>query len=599
MQSIALKGANNVFELPAVYHRPTDNFAYPIDQHTLHIRLKTKKNDVTSVALLHGDQYEWSENHWVYHQDTMSKNGSDYFFDYWLISVTPPFKRLRYGFILYKDNEQMVYTEKGFFQDPPQDPGYYFCFPYLHATEVFRSPDWVKNTIWYQIFPERFANGDDSINPEKTLAWDSEPPSPTNFFGGDFQGIMDHLDYLVELGITGIYFTPIFKAYSNHKYDTMDYFEIDPQFGDKATFKKLVDQCHENGIKVMLDAVFNHSGLHFAPFKDVLRKGKASEYADWFYATEFPLQGGDRPNYSTFGFVETMPKLNTQNPKVKSYLLEVGRYWVKEFNIDGWRLDVANEIDHQFWRDFRTAVKEIKPDIYILGEVWHDAMPWLRGDQFDAVMNYPFSTNVINFFGKGYMNSKQFIENMTHVIQQYPLTVNGTNFNLVGSHDTPRIINQCNHHKEKVKLIYTFMLTFIGTPCIYYGDELGLTGEMDPDCRKCMPWNHTKEQLELMSYFKKLIEIRKKEPLLANDGTFMFLESTEENPCVAFTKFNTEKRALVILNPSDQKTKYSLPYPLKSRKIVNMLNEKEYALEAEQLCIMLKPYDAAILVFPN
>ncbi|AIE59308.1 Maltogenic alpha-amylase [Bacillus methanolicus MGA3] len=586
-----------MIEYSSVFHRPTDNFAYPFGEVSLHIRIKTKKNNILKAELLYGDQYEWKNTSWIYFKQELQKIGSDFLFDYWQIEIIPPYQRLRYGFILHSGNEQTTYTEKGFFQEPPQDPSFYFCFPYLHRSEIFRAPEWVKNTVWYQIFPERFANGDESINPPNTLRWGSKPPAPDNFFGGDFQGVMDHLDYLRELGISGIYFTPIFKAYSNHKYDTINYFEIDPQFGSKEVFKQLVEKCHENGIKVMLDAVFNHSGYFFEPFQDVLRNGENSRYRHWFHINEFPLKGGKLPNYSTFAFVESMPKLNTQNPEVKEYLLEVGKYWVREFDIDGWRLDVANEIDHQFWRDFRSEVKKIKPDLYILGEVWHDAMPWLRGDQFDAVMNYPFLTNVINFFAKETISSKEFTEKMTSVLFQYPATVNEAIFNLIGSHDTPRIMTECGENVDKVKLIFTFLLTFIGTPCIYYGDEIGLTGDMDPGCRKCMPWEEENQNKDLFRHIQRLIKLRAKEKLLSNEGHIEFLTPAENSSCVSFIKSNGKENVFVVLNSSGKEAKFSVPFNLKGKKVTNLIDGTEFASEAEHHYISLKAYEHAIFKF--
>lgn len=578
----------------SIFHRPTDQFAYPIDEHTLHLKLRSKKNNLLSVELIYGDQYDWKDNQWVTKQESLLKIGSDSLFDYWLITVQPPFKRLRYGFSLKNQDESVCYTEKGFYANPPEDPSCYFCFPYLHKNEISRAPSWVKDTVWYQIFPERFANGDQSINPKDTKAWESEPPRATNFFGGDFQGIIDHLDYLVQLGITGIYFTPIFKAYSNHKYDTIDYFEIDPQFGDKAIFKKMVEKCHDLGIKVMLDAVFNHSGYHFEPFQQVLQHGEASSYSSWFHTSVFPLKGGDRPNYATFGFVDTMPKLNTLHEEVMEYLLKVGRYWVEEFDIDGWRLDVANEIDHAFWREFRSAVKKIKPDLFILGEIWHDSMAWLRGDQFDSVMNYPFLTNVIQFFAKETITASQFVEDMTFCVQAYPSTINETLFNLVGSHDTPRIMTECGGNTEKVKLIFTFLMTFIGTPCIYYGDEIGLNGEMDPGCRACMPWEKNKWNQDLLQHVKFLIKLRKKEPLLRNEGTLTFLETSDSQKCIAYLKEKNSERVLIILNPTNQTQKYSLPFTLRGKRITNLLDGHEYATEAEKISITLNPFGYAI-----
>ena len=210
-------------------------------------------------------------------------------------------------------------------------------------------------------------------------------------------GVIDRFGHLVDLGVDVIYFTPIFEAPSNHKYDTVDYYWIDPHFGDEDTVRKLIELAHEHGIKVVFDAVFNHSGYGFFAFQDVLEHGEDSPYAHWFNIDSFPVQT-EPPNYETFANqIATMPKLMTCHDDVKEYFLEVGRYWVREFGIDGWRLDVANEIDHHFWREFREAVKSENPDALIVGELWHEASEWVRGDQFDSVMNYSFQYACLDF----------------------------------------------------------------------------------------------------------------------------------------------------------------------------------------------------------
>lgn len=582
-------------EKSSIIHFPADQFVYAADNKTLHIKIHTKKDDILSVSLLHGDQYIWEDGKWVYEQTEMKKAGSDLHYDYWLAAITPPYRRSRYGFALTNEKETVILTEKGFYDTPPADSGYYFNFPYLHESEVFQAPAWVKDTVWYQIFPERFANGDTTIDPEGTLPWGSEEPTPANFFGGDFEGVIEHLDYLVELGINGIYFTPVFKAYSNHKYDTIDYLDLDPQFGTKETLKKLVAECHKRGIRVMLDAVFNHSGYYFPPFQDVLKNGGQSQYKDWFHPHSFPLDTkAERPNYETFAFVGAMPKLNTKNADVKNYLLKVAKYWIEEFNIDGWRLDVANEIDHQFWREFRQAVKTVKPDLYILGEVWHNSMPWLRGDQFDAVMNYPFTTNVLNLLAARTITAQQFADNMTAVLHSYPSTVNTAAFNLVGSHDTPRILTECGDSKDHVKLVFTLLFTFIGSPCLYYGDEIGLNGEMDPGCRKCMIWDVEKQDRDMFSHVQKLISLRKSEKLLANEGELEFLK-TDFPGLVAFRKFTTSKSVIVLVNASDDEVFYTLPYSLKGQLVRNLYSNEDFAGEADTLQVKLKGLDFSIL----
>ncbi|MEF2095045.1 glycoside hydrolase family 13 protein [Bacillus sp. CFBP9009] len=557
-------------EFSSMHHRPNDNYGYPINTETLHIRLRTKKQDISSVGLIFGDPYISDNGQWQYEELPMSLSGSDNRYDYWHIYVKPPYRRIRYGFKVTSEDESAFFTEKGFFKEPPRDPGCYFAIPYLHQNEVFGAPEWVKDTIWYQIFPERFANGNPDNDPEGVKPWGSEDPAVDNFFGGDFEGIIEHLDYLENLGINGIYFTPIFHAHSNHKYDTIDYRSIDPQFGTKETLKTLITECHKRNIRVMLDAVFNHSGYYFPPFQDLLEKGEKSKYKDWFHPHSFPLKGGERPNYETFGFFESMPKLNTKNPEVKEYLLEVSAYWIKEFDIDAWRLDVANEVDQPFWREFRTTVKKIKPDLYILGEIWHDSMPWLRGDQFDAVMNYPFTNQVFRLVASQTINAREFTEEMTAIYHSYPTNVFDVTFNLLGSHDTPRIFTDCGEDLARAKLIHAILLTFNGSPCIYYGDEIGLTGGMDPGCRKCMVWEEEKQNTELLNEIKALISLRKEERLLANDGKFKFLDTAGNENIVAYQKYNEKRSVVILINPTDVQQSFTLPFDLEGRTLTDL-----------------------------
>ncbi|NBJ71095.1 MULTISPECIES: glycoside hydrolase family 13 protein [Clostridia] len=569
----------------AIYHRPKNNFAYTYDKETLHIVLQTKKDDMQRVELVFGDPYDWKNDEWQTETKSMTKTGSTVYHDYWFIAIKPKYKRLRYAFICKDESESCVYSEGGIFNTLPKDIVNYFCFPFLNSVDVFQAPEWVKNTIWYQIFPERFANGDENLNPQGTLAWGSAAPAPSNFFGGDFQGILDHLDYLEELGITGIYFTPIFKAYSNHKYDTIDYMEIDPQFGDKQTFKKLVEACHERGIKVMLDAVFNHSGYYFPPFQDVLKNQENSKYKNWFHIWNFPVVTEPKPNYDTFGFVSSMPKLNSENQEVKDYLLKVARYWIEEFNIDGWRLDVANEVDHTFWRDFRRTVKEVKPDAYILGEIWHDSMPWLQGDQFDAVMNYPFTNSAIDYLAKNTISATTFKNVITKVMHMYPKNVSEVAFNLLDSHDTPRILTLANGNIERVKLLYLFQFSFSGTPCIYYGDEIGMRGGHDPDCRACMEWDEEKQNRELFTYVQRLIHLRKTEPLFGNNAAFRFLYANDKTNTIAYEKYDKQKRLIFLLNAGENEANVASACIFETSEQVNECSVSHFKNDASKECI--------------
>jgi cyclomaltodextrinase / maltogenic alpha-amylase / neopullulanase len=529
--------------LEAVYHRPKLNWAYAHDEKTLHLRIRTKKDDVKKVTVLAGDKYAWEQ---TLTSVPMSKLISDALFDYWQAEIEPPFRRLSYGFKLQSGKVKVWMTEQGFLTHEPENPMELFEFPFLNRADVFTTPAWVKDAVFYQIFPERFANGDPSNDPEAVEPWGGKPERG-NYFGGDLQGVIDHLDHLAQLGITAIYFTPLFEATTNHKYDTQDYKKIDPHFGTNETLKQLIEACHERGIRVMLDAVFNHCGQTFPPFVDVLEKGADSPYAGWFHVREWPLRvEGGIPTYHTFGFEPIMPKLNTEHPEVKAYLLDVAEYWIKEFGIDGWRLDVANEVDHRFWRQFRDVVKAANPDVYILGEIWHDSLMWLLGDQFDAVMNYPYTNAVLDFVTKGKLDGAGFANTIGAQLAGYPLQVTESMFNLLDSHDTPRLLTQCGDIR-KLKLAALLQFAYPGTPCIYYGDEVGMSGGGDPDCRGCMVWDASLQDRDLFEFYRRLIALRKEHPALRS-GALRFLHAKPDDPRLVIERVHEEEQLLLLVN---------------------------------------------------
>ncbi|MBD2871262.1 glycoside hydrolase family 13 protein [Paenibacillus sp. IB182493] len=530
--------------LEAIYHRPKQNWAYAYDGKTLHLRLRAKKGDALTVEAVVGDKYAWAQ---TVTTAPMRIFASDALFDYWETTVIPPFRRLRYAFRLTSGEETLYMTEQGFVPELPDNPNSFFDFPYLNPVDVFEPPAWVKDAVFYQIFPERFANGDPSINPENVEPWGGEP-TPRNFFGGDLQGVLDHLDHIASLGINAVYFTPIFEATTNHKYDTQDYMKVDPHFGTNEKLKELVDACHARGIRVLLDAVFNHSGRTFPPFVDAQKNGRQSKYADWFHVREWPLQVVDGvPSYETFAFEPLMPKLNTEHPEVKQYLLEVARYWIEEIGIDGWRLDVANEVDHQFWREFRQTVKAVNPEAYILGEIWHDSMMWLQGDQFDAVMNYPFTNAVLDFFAYRKIGAQAFADAIGAQLAAYPQQVTESAFNLLDSHDTPRLLTICGGNADAMKLASLFQLTYPGTPCIYYGDEVGLDGGGDPGCRKCMVWDPAEQNAELLQFYTAAIALRHGNRALRS-ADIRFVHVGEADGTLAYERRGGGQRLLVALN---------------------------------------------------
>ncbi|WP_280769526.1 alpha-glycosidase [Salipaludibacillus daqingensis] len=549
--------------LEAIYHQPKSQYAYAYDQETLHIRVRTKRGDMDHVSVVWGDKYNF-----VPEEITTTKMevfAKDTMFDYYQVAIKPPFRRFAYAFKFEKGERTVFWNEVGFTEDEMSSSGVgmlwspsgMFEFPFLNPIDVHTPPEWVKNAVFYQIFPERFANGDPSLNPKNVEAWTHDAvPTRDNFFGGDLQGVIDNLDYLKELGITCIYFTPFFEAFSNHKYDTIDYLKVDPQFGDNKTAKKLVDEAHKKGIRIMLDAVFNHSGFYFPPFQDVLKNGEKSRFKDWFHVKEFPLST-DPLNYDTFGFVPEMPKLNTENREVKAYLLEVARYWVEDIGVDGWRLDVANEVDHRFWREFRDTVKQANPEAYILGEIWHNSMAWLDGDQFDAVMNYPVTNSILDFFVKDEIDAESFMGRLDAMQIAYPKQANEVAFNLLDSHDTPRLLHIAAENKDRMKLAALFQLTYMGAPCIYYGDEIGMTGGGDPGCRQPMIWEKEHQDHEMFEFYKHLITLRKDHPAL-QDGTFRFLSAEKDNKYVAFERKDEVDRFIIVMNASEKKQKIEL-----------------------------------------
>ncbi|ACV46346.1 MULTISPECIES: glycoside hydrolase family 13 protein [Halomicrobium] len=495
----------------AITHRPKSNFAYAVDEETIQLRLRSKRGDLDDCQVLVADKFDWPNRERL----DMQLVRRDERFDYWQVEVEPEHRRLCYAFLLTAGDETLWFTEWGFESaDKNELPTagtdrslHYFEYPFLHAGDVIDPPDWVSDAVFYQIFPERFANGDPEIDPDGVEEWGGRP-AHDSFFGGDLEGIIDTLDYLADLGITALYLTPVFESLSNHKYNTADYEQIDPHFGDTETLSRLVDAAHDRGIRVMLDAVFNHCGRQFEPFQDVIEHGRESEYVDWFHIHEFPIQFEPRPSYDTFGFESYMPKLNTENPEVQSYLIDVATHWIEETDIDGWRLDVADEVDHQFWRAFRQAVKDVKPDAYILGEIWHDSRPWLRGDQFDAVMNYPFMYAVDGFLSDGSLDAATFADKSNRFLARYPDQINEVLFNLLGSHDTARLRYRYDGDEHTVRLALLLLLTFRGTPCLYYGDEIGMTGGDDPDCRRPMIWDEARQDRELHQYVSDLIGLR-------------------------------------------------------------------------------------------
>jgi len=409
------------------------------------------------------------------------------------------------------------------------------------------TPDWVKNAVFYQIFPDRFARSPRMVHSPgiEFKPWGS-PPEEQGYQGGDLFGIVDKLDYLKDLGITAIYLNPIFSAATNHRYNAYDFLEVDPLLGGKPALRELLDEAHRRGIKIVLDGVFNHCGRGFWAFHHILENGGLSPYIDWFTVTGWPLNAypdsnRKKANYANWWGNHSLPKFNTDNPGVRAYIFQVARYWL-EFGIDGWRLDVPEEIqDDSFWREFRQIVKSVNPEAYIVGEIWHEARHWLQGDMFDAVMNYQITGPVLNFFGSrslnmswkhndvvlGPIDAAQFAARMNDVHALYDWEIILTQMNMLDSHDMPRALWLVGNDKLAYRLAVLCALTLPGAPNVYYGDEIGLSAAGDPHCRQAFPWDQPESwDLALRQDMRAAIALRHATPALRT-GDFEFVLAEE------------------------------------------------------------------------
>ena len=537
----------------AIYHITETPYAYGKDLNTLVLRLRTAKGDIKKCNLHYKDRYNFQD---PYNVCEMKVTAQANLFDYFETEISVARNRYKYYFELIDVNNNKIYfDERGFSDKAPTLMQFTaFQFAYLARGDVYKEATWMQESVVYQIFPDRFYNADKSINPKNSDIWGSAV-NTESMFGGDIQGIIDKLDYLEELGVNLLYLTPIFKSTSNHKYNTADYYDIDPQFGTLDTAKELIKKCHEKGMKVIFDAVFNHSGSDFYAFEDLLEKQEASKYKDWYFIDSYPVST-DKVTYYTFGDdVSSMPKLNTHNKEAREYLLKVGQYWVKEMGIDGWRLDVCDEVDHEFWRAFNKVVKEANEDAVIIGEIQHEASSFLKGDQMDSIMNYPFKFALVDFFANRSIPVEQFDDILSFNRTLYMNSITRQLWNLMDSHDTKRFLTECNDNVDRMKLAIAFQFCYQGVPYIYYGDEIGLNGADDPGCRKCMIWDVEKQNTELFTHYKTMISIRKHNKALIYGGYKTIY--CKENVLV-FERIYGEETLLIAINNNDEEYKIEM-----------------------------------------
>ena len=437
------------------------------------------------------------------------------------------------------------------------------------------TPEWVRDAVFYQILPDRFARSERVFKPSNLEPWDS-PPTAYGFKGGDLLGVVEHLDYLQDLGVTAMYFNPVFQSTANHRYHTYDYYRVDPILGGNDALRTLVDEVHRRNMRLILDGVFNHASRGFFQFNHIVENGPASPYVDWFIVKQYPLRPYEAPEgqqgYEAWWNLPALPKLNTATKAVREFLWDVASFWI-EFGVDGWRLDVPGEInDDEFWREFRRRVRAANPEAYIVGEIWQDAQRWLRGDQFDAAMNYMVARACLGFFvgdglwqaeaaccgyqGIDVLSARQFADEMTRLLDLYPRPVNEVQYNLLGSHDTPRFKTLARGDTSAYRLATLFQMTWPGAPSIYYGDEIGLEGRHDPGCRGAFPWDERKWDRELLDYVRRCIALRAAHPALRRgDLTWLFTEQG----VVAYARRLAGETLVVILNATRQPVTLGLP----------------------------------------
>lgn len=511
----------------ALRHRPDTRDTVRKNRTEVLLKLRTRKGDVGKVEVLPEGGAGI----------LLKMARTDELYDYWQGAMyVPPKGEFSYRFLL---DEGRRYGAGGLgeetapFVQRPRD---------LPLPEL---PQWLEGAVFYQVFPDRFENGDTGNDPPGTEAWGS-PPTPSNWLGGDLAGVEKRLGHLRALGVTGLYLNPIFKTQSNHGYTTDDYRRIDPRFGDEEGLRRLVAASKGQGMRLVLDGVFNHAGTGYAPFRSVVEQGEASPFRHYFHVLKLPLEVREgQQTYGTFAGVWQMPKLATHEPAVQQEVAAIGAHWIQEYGVGGWRLDVADEVDAECWRAFRRAVKSADPDAYIVGEVWGDAHEWLQGDMFDGVMNYRWREAVLGFVS-GSLPVSGLADRLKLIEEDYPDAVAHGLLNVLGSHDTERLRRIVPDRSRRMAAA-AIQFTWPGVPCVYYGDEVGLDGGRDPDDRRCMDWDEATWDLELLAHYRTLSGLRSRHAALQR-GRVTKMTADDKNGLFAFRRDEGPDQVWVVVN---------------------------------------------------
>lgn len=490
------------------------------------------------------DRYAWEGTDYAPLREVvpLARYATDGAIEYWSadLSLTPPRIRYRFGFDTAEGRRWFGWDG---LRNVPAPRGA-FEFAYVREGDMAGGPEWARGATFYQVFPERFARSSSGHRRGPTSAWDG-PVDAKTFLGGDLDGVVEHLDHIASLSVDGIYLTPVFTSPSSHKYDTSDYFNVDPDFGGNDALRRLVAAAHARGIRVVLDGVFNHAGAEWPPFVDARKNGAASEYANWFYWRD--SRAGGLPYETWATNVASMPKLRTSGPALRDLICRVGRFWVEEFGVDGWRLDVANEVDHALWRAFRTAVREGNKDAFLFGEIWDWALPWLRGDQFDSTMNYPLRTALLTFARDA--DGHALLDGIDRLRAMYPEPIHHLLYNLLGSHDENRPLTELGGDKARLAVAVGLLYALPGVVSVYQGDEIGMIGEReDHGNRRGMVWEPARQDARLLDIHRRLGRLRRSQPAL-KIGAYERL--VDDGSIVAFARTTEAERLVVVANAGE------------------------------------------------
>lgn len=469
---------------------------------------------VLKITVLHGDPFWFAEGEKkepVLEETEVSSKQLLLDDTYYSVTIPVQTHKLRYHFtITLYDGTTLMLSELGVTDELSESEIRPFMVPYVFEQEHYCAPDWAKNFVWYQIFPDRFAGEGDPA---------AFAPTRDNFFGGTLKGITGKIPYLKDLGVRGIYLNPIFQSPSNHRYDTADYARIDSLLGDEKDFCQLVESLHEAGLRIMLDGVFNHCAWDHPFWQDVLQNGESSPYYEWFYIEDVrSLTGAEKDKFSPkiikrehpfacFAFAANMPKWNTENELVMDYLIGQAEHWTRDYGIDAWRLDVPDEISMRFLREFRRRIRDVSNQVYIIGEIWQNGSYWLDQSVFDGVMDYTLYYAIRDFAMTGQDDLTTFARRIQRWYLASPEEVHPYQWAFCSNHDIPRLLTECGGDVERAKLALFLTAVLGGNMSVYYGDERGMEGGDDPDNRRAMAWECCDGTL--LDFYKELIRIKK------------------------------------------------------------------------------------------